>query len=407
MRRFIADLVREDPESVEPEDSLASWMRPERIDWEPIWVGALATILLHVLLLLSPVPESLRPGETVAPKDSESELMFAVQPLPPDDPDDWEFVQANPDVIQNPPDDTHHFAARDQQAAQPEPSDELSPDGIPVVEGEMPESTRIVETDLAEEIPFIETGTSPVEGQPRSEAARAPSATLEAEDSLELDFAAPPPMPEFIQHEPEGGEGIGSWLEPDEHDELLEEAHEFEDIDLSLTPHVLLEGEIPREEADAMEEARDAEATEGREGGTVGEPIRPRPRVRPQVPPGPLMDRPGGVSRLGAIAIDANFSEFGDYLQRMYDAIGLKWHQLNRSSSRSYAEVRSQVIVEFIINREGEVRDLRILNTSADRLRTLFCEDAILSRAPFGEWTRDMVAILGEEQPVRMTFLYW
>ena len=49
---------------------------------------------------------------------------------------------------------------------------------------------------------------------------------------------------------------------------------------------------------------------------------------------------------------------------------------------------------------------LNILRATASQTAILACQDAVLSRAPFGEWTSDMLARLGGETVVRFSFYY-
>ncbi len=362
------------------------WSHADRTDRTAVWAGVGGTVILHLLLLLLPFPDTAYPDPDPSARDVE--FVFADM----QEEETWRFVETNPDVPTNEPDQTDHIAARDQQAAQPDPASNRSPDNIPELEGEEPDSPKIVDGDLADPEPAPPPGVHmPGEPSEPSEASEA----IERFDATPLEPGAPPPAPDFLEEEPRDGEGLGSWLEPDSGEEVVEEASQEDPVNLTLNP---LTG-LPREPQPDSPEVQPGQPAE------PGEP-RPRPRVRSQVAPGPLMERPGGVTRAGAIAIDANFSEYGDYLQRMFDAVALKWNQLNQSARRSYSEVNSRVVVEFEITREGEIRNLQVVHTSADRLRTLFCEDAIKSRAPYGAWTKEMVDVLGDVQAVRFTFLY-
>jgi hypothetical protein len=113
-----------------------------------------------------------------------------------------------------------------------------------------------------------------------------------------------------------------------------------------------------------------------------------------------------GVPGLGMIAIEAKFSEFGDYLQRMYEAIGYQWLLLANQTRRGAAQISSRVVLEFIIYSEGGIENLRVVHSTAGQAATVICKDAIQSRSPFGRWTEEMVRTLGEEQTIRVTFIY-
>src|SRR5690606_23190664 len=54
------------------------------------------------------------------------------------------------------------------------------------------------------------------------------------------------------------------------------------------------------------------------------EETRPSPRPRPTLPrlsPNPVGRREGAAPRIGDVAVDAKFSEYGDYIARMLDVI--------------------------------------------------------------------------------------
>lgn len=388
-------------------------------------IGGLAvTALLHLLLLwLLPVSPNWM-GSLAGPtpnglnrRSSHGEVYvvkFASPPppatrgtpVPPEPPPPQQFVETNPEAPSNPPDQTPNFAARNQQSAQPDPAALPSPDRTPEVDGELENTPKIVSGDLFESAPeppessvtqYAVGGTG--DGQPAA-AARGQGDNEQPETPAP---AAPPSAPRFLQADPREptGEGIGSILKPAQGETNGSSADPTsDDRVISITVSEM----SPGGPQGSAERGSNQPATGGTPAGAPA-PL-PRPRLLRKVAPGPLKQSPGGVTRVGAIAIDANFSEFGDYLQRMFDAIGSKWTQLNESASRSYAEVNSQVIVEFFVNREGSIEDLTVVHANADRLRTLFCEDAIKSRAPYGPWTSDMVRVLGERQPVRFTFYY-
>lgn len=379
-------------------------------------VAVIVSVIIHLVLLLSlPHIASLvneYGGAPTASWDSVYEVQFEgvtfdTNPAPQEEAEELpqKFVETNPDVPENKPDETINFAARDQQSAQPERADVLSEDNSPQLEAEdmLPDSPKIVEgmqqTRDEEAVPppgyYAEDGqdaaspaeVSDLELERTPEVAPTPSAPAQTPDALRLD-----------REKPLDGEGFASYFDPAEGETYPEVSSDTETEVISLTPMNRVMAERMRNQADSMTAPR-------QDGKNQPSPL-PRPRIVPKVSPGPLRESPGGVTKVGAIAIDANFSEYGDYLQRMFDAISLHWNNLNEDASRSYAEMRSKVVVEFYITSTGSIHGVRVLNSNADRLRTLFCEEAIRARAPFGEWPTDMKTALGSEQPIRITFFY-
>ena len=325
----------------------------------PVLFATAATVVVHLALLLAAPAELIRgePGEH-SPRPS---LEVVLDPPPePDAPPEESFIVPNPEVPSHPPDEAEHFAERDQQAAQEEPAEEDL--GMPEVEGDFEEPTQnIVEGIEVEPVP------------------------MEDWDVFGDDFGLP-----GIEGRPIEG------FEPVEGEE---------GIDVPVTEEAVEESEELQTALDLdglFEEGEETEAGVDEEE-TVQVP-QPRPRLS-QASRDPVGNRPGAVSRVGTVAVDANFSEFGDYLTRMLEAIQRKWHDLAWDSLPA-GEVGSVVAVSFQIDREGKVRGLEVDRSTAGLTATLICKDAITSREPYGSWSSEMREVLGEEQTVRIRFHY-
>lgn len=345
---------------------------------------------------------------------------------PPPEPAEQRFVETNPDVPENKPDETRNFAARDQQSAQETPAEELSPDNSPTTEGEEPDSQKIVQGDI-----MARSAPPPVPpGQPLNASPSTPQASSAApppsvqmpEKPMEMPLPAPPPSaPDFLDQEPEetlSDDGMGSYLDPGKAEEEVEDPKEREKtINMTLNPMVTVEEPRPQQtpqrpqpqiQPNPAETQEQQQAQEQPESPVVvqGDQPRPRPRLAPRLPAGPLKQNPRGVTRVGAISIDANFSEFGDYLQRMFEAISYRWILLAGQTGRTTAEMDSRVVLRFDLQRDGHVESLNINFTSAGQTSTLICEDAVRSTAPYDPWTDEMIQTLGEQQTITITFIY-
>ena len=134
-------------------------------------------------------------------------------------------------------------------------------------------------------------------------------------------------------------------------------------------------------------------------------PDRPRASV-PSGTYGLLLRRPVGVSRAGSIAVDARFSNYGDYTQRMLEAIQSSWWSIIERS-RFEGVSRGHVTVSFILHRDGTVTDAKVLGSEVTRVMTLACKDAVMAPAPYDIWRADMVAMYGESDTVTINFLYY
>jgi outer membrane biosynthesis protein TonB len=133
-------------------------------------------------------------------------------------------------------------------------------------------------------------------------------------------------------------------------------------------------------------------------------PERPRASV-PSGTYGLLLRRPVGVSRAGSIAVDARFSNYGDYTQRMMEAIQSSWWSIIERS-RFEGVTRGRVTVSFRLHRDGTVTDAKVLGTEVTRVMTLACKDAVMAPAPYDIWRADMVAMYGESDTVTINFIY-
>ena len=133
-------------------------------------------------------------------------------------------------------------------------------------------------------------------------------------------------------------------------------------------------------------------------------PDRPRATV-PSGTYGLLLRRPVGVNRAGTIAVDARFSNYGDYTQRMLEAIQSTWWSIIERS-RFEGVARGSVIVRFRLHRDGTVTDAQILGSEVTRVMSLACKDAVMAPAPYDIWRADMVAMYGESDTVTINFIY-
>lgn len=340
----------------------------------PIFFALAGTFILHAGAVILAPEELPRMARAEATEEERLEL-FLVEPERERQPD--EFILTNPDVVANPPDETVFFSDRDQQAAQEEESEDGDP-SLPDIEGEEPEPTQTL-------VRSEETLHFPLEEM----------LEMFGEDG-EAVFYEPLPRRLVPGFEPsEAEEGLGVPVTP-EMEQEPEESPVF-GVDLGA-------GEIEREEE--VREPKETVEAEGETGLDREARLMPRPRPRlPQTSQGPTGTRRGSAPNVGQVAVDANFSEYGDYLARMLEAIVRKWHSLAWESLPS-GEVGTVVSISFRIDSEGAIHGLEVLGSTASLTATLICQDAISSRQPYGKWTSDMREVLGDEQTIRIRFLY-
>lgn len=139
------------------------------------------------------------------------------------------------------------------------------------------------------------------------------------------------------------------------------------------------------------------------------DPRRPPPRPQlvktVQSRPGILVDKKLGTQNVGAAAYDAKWSNYGAYLQRMIETVQLQWERII-IEQKANPVVGSLVAVKFVMNDEGRIVDIGVVETSANDTATRAAVSAITDRAPYGPWTDDMKAALGDKQEITFTFYY-
>jgi hypothetical protein len=134
-------------------------------------------------------------------------------------------------------------------------------------------------------------------------------------------------------------------------------------------------------------------------------PPLPRPQAAKVGTTGVLLKNPTGTNEAGTIALDARFSEFGDYAQRMIEIIQASWWLiLERLPIRE--NPNATVVVEFTLCKDGTLKNVVVLSTTAGKTATYACKDAIESRAPYDPWPEPMIKMLGDEDRARFTFYY-
>jgi len=131
----------------------------------------------------------------------------------------------------------------------------------------------------------------------------------------------------------------------------------------------------------------------------------PRPHLA-QVRPGIPQQRPVGVSTAGQVAVDAHFSQFGDYLQELIDIVQIQWERILTSSSLS-PKSSSHVTISFRINSKGQIAEILKVEGDAGEYGTNAALSALREPAPYRAWTKEMVAVLGDDQVITFSFYYW
>lgn len=367
------------PPSAAPRSWLARlWAEP---DTRSILIGILAVVVIHMLLWLVG-PRFLRmEARALPPRTADDQGKFYSIELNPETPvkeqekpkDPFKFVETNPDAPENTPDKTTNFAAQNQQAAEQTPDPTSKADRASTTGKKDFESNQIVSGRL----------TSPLENL----AAIPPSpetAQSEQEKMVQKQRAEQNPLTGFDKKEGDAKDGIGT----------------------NIAPHLANAQAVPERVEGGKDVLHDDSAT----GLTAAiDPRRPRPRpqlVKTQnTRPAILSENPVKAPNMGLSGIDAKWSEYGQYLQKMIDAVQFQWERLILNLSAMPAG-GTNVSVKFVLNSEGNITTVVSVNGTANETATRACVSAITERAPYGAWTDDMRAALGDKQEMTFTFYY-
>ncbi|MGH8017319.1 MAG: hypothetical protein ACREIA_03375 [Opitutaceae bacterium] len=342
----------------------------ERWNRHSILAGLIGTILFHLLFFFS-IPNSYLDLGLKEPADEVQE--FDIQLVEPEEeeeePEQQQFVETNQAAPENAPDETDNFSARDQQAANETEPEELSEDRTPAREGE---DDVPFDKMLSGELTEPQVSPPPAPEQPAVQEQTQPSAPQRQD-----------PLPGFEEGRGESEEGTGSSIaEPTDNPQPDAEKVEGEDTPSEDTELPVFVSPLT---------------------GSQPSPA-PRPRL-PRALPGPVRRQEAGVSQTGAIAVDAKFSEYGQYLERMIEAVSQRWTAL--CSSRAYRESSTHVVIEFKVTREGLIKDIATIENTSEALGVLLAQSAIEQGQPYGPWPQEMIDVLGENQTVTFSFHYW
>ena len=341
-------------------------------------IGLAGVLLIHLLLWVvaplvlrfEPVARGVRPH--AAGREFNIELApesFGKAPEKPKDP--FKFVETNPDAPENTPDKTNNFAAQNQQVAQEKPT----PDGKsdrPALEGKKDfENNQIVSGRLSKPVEHVEALPPPLDVPAAEQVVAAPRAEQT-------------PLSGTEKVEGENKDGIGS----------------------SLAKRLENATAVP----ERVEGVRDAKQYDGAISTQPAiDPSRPRPR--PQVTqtlqsrPAILAENKFGTTNIGNIAVDAKWSSYGAYLQKMIDIVQIQWERIV-IEQKANPIVGSSVTVKFIMDDEGKIARIIGVESTANETASRACVSGITDRAPYGPWTDDMKAVLGNKQEMTFTFYY-
>src|SRR5437016_35348 len=122
---------------------------------------------------------------------------------------------------------------------------------------------------------------------------------------------------------------------------------------------------------------------------------------------GEKMKQQGGVKRFSLEpSFDVRSTPFGAYDAKIIAAIQKRWYDLldARDFAASYS---GKVVLEFRLNSDGRVSDMKMSQNDVTEILGLLCQRAVQDPAPFDPWPSDLRRLVGKEfREVRFTFYY-
>jgi hypothetical protein len=337
-----------------------------------IEVGVTGTILFHLLLLLL-IPQIMRhqKGHPI-PRRPAPPRQFQIQLAPPPPrqpvpPPPKKFVEANPNANNNVPTNTTNFAAQNQTVAQEKPTPKGQND-MPAIEGQKEiKTTQIVNGTLEKQ---------------EAQAPVAPSSVTPPKAAITPPKQEQKPLAGTDKTQGKNPDGYGTALSKDSD---------------NVKP---IQQEVKG--AKNVPVAQDAAGTTPRI-----DPRHPQPRktLQQHVRPAIFTENKFGTQNIGAMAVDARWSSYGEYLQRLIESVQIEWDKI-LEASQAYPPSGTVVSVKFTLDAKGKIAAIIEVGGTSDEHGRAACVAAITNRAPYGEWPADMIALLGQSQDMTFTFYY-
>lgn len=342
-------------------------------------VALFITVGLHVVIIIL-LPDELFLLQNTSESQQKEALEVVIE-----SPEVLRYVEVNPEAPENEPDNKNNYSFRSQQAADENPEDSSS--DTPDAGGETT-TGKIVQGSVEQSEPIaLESGTystnnNPKEGEESQKNADRPVVSMQPD-------LPPPPLSTMQELAAEDGSGSSS-ERADVNKKVVEGTESDTEINLYRTDVTKQSQETPVETADNASQAK------------------PLPRQRVKLPPdltyGQLTRSKGSVGRRGKLAMDATFSQFGEYEQQFYVAVQAGWYQ--EIEFYQPIDISARVVVRFRIKSDGTIEDVTVVHSTAGEIATLICQAALTKRSPFRPWTEEMVQVFGRERVMEVAFYY-
>lgn len=298
---------------------------------------------------------------------TEPEIKWEISPIL-DSHSKPKFVEANPNIPDNPPDKIEQFSFRNQQAAQPEKNDKAKLAKTPKL-NQSNHGHKVVK--INKEIKLVKPSnmdlTSPK--NKNVQPTRLPQKSNPQKSK---------PLPRL------NNEGIQS----------KESNSEVRTEDKNLIASLQIHNQSNPSHSSVNPSRSSFQKT--------------RPKLSTDLIHGPLIKSVTNAPRLGRIAIECRLHPYGVYIQEMLQSIEEQWNQLAKGSIQflQHDRLPGRITLRFKLQANGKISNLSRMDKEGYSLAAELCRQAIASRVPFGEWTEKMINDFGQSDEITISFKY-
>ena len=297
----------------------------------------------------------------------EPEIQWEISPIP-ESQSKPKFVEANPNIPENPPDRVNQFSFRNQQAAQPKENDKVKSAKTPKLKHSN-NSQKVLEKN--KEIKWVKPSNPPI--------------TIPKNKSKlfsKIPGNSNPPKAKLLPKSE--AEGIQS----------KESQNKVKPKDKNHMASLQIQNHSPLSHP-SLNPSRKYQKT--------------RPKLSTDLIHGPIMKSVTSAPRLGKIAIECRLHPYGVYIQKMLQSIEEQWNQLAKGSMQflQHDRLPGRITLRYKLLANGQISNLSRLDNEGYSLAAELCRQAIASRVPFGEWTEKMVNDFGQSDEITISFKYY
>mgnify|MGYP001158094188 CR=1 FL=1 len=334
--------------------------------------GLIIALALLFLLLGADQLFSIDRIQILSPMKSVTQISWELTKNKSELVKEFSFIEANPDVMENDPENSKLLSFKNQQAANPEDSHTKINSHVPISPGKL-KTTKIVNPQKYQD----SLGEIKVESNPKTSSQVANKQQAKPKGLLKT---------EKPRIDPNWSKDEGSFS-------IAEKEKKRSKIVSLIKP-------APKNDKLSLVENKNIHSP--------NKTFAYRPKVSPSVINGPVLRSATLAPRVGTIAVECRLHPYGVYVQQMLQAIEEQWGQLVRGSIEFIRREKlpNKVTYQFILTVEGRIERLTRLDNQENSLASDLCRQSISSRSPFGEWSAEMIHDFGESDLITIHFNY-